>query len=152
MLRPCTSPDRPSCLNLLDRNLPHFFVEHERADFAAFLDRVDRLGTGSEPYFVLEREGEVVACGGVGPEAFPALACLSWGMVRGDLHGAGLGSEPTRSWLDWLRRHWPAVTHAKIETSHHTEGFYACFGFEVAERTLDGYGPGLDRVRMVARL
>lgn len=152
MLHPYTSPDRPACLKLFDSNLPHFFAEHERADFAAFLDRVDRVGTRPEPYFVLEREGEVVACGGVGYEAFPTLAYLSWGMVRGDLHGAGLGDELTRSRLDWLRHHWPAVTHAKIDTSPHTQGFYTRFGFEATERTPDGFGPGLDRVRMVARL
>ena len=149
MPRPYAPPDRPACLALFDSNSPRFFAQHERADFAAFLDKVE---AEPEPYFVLERGGAVLACGGVGYEDFPALAYLSWGMVRGDLHGTGLGSELTQFRLTWLRQHWPEVTHAKIETSQHTENFYARFGFEVVEREQGGFGPGLDRVRMVARL
>ncbi|WP_161882888.1 GNAT family N-acetyltransferase [Deinococcus alpinitundrae] len=152
MLRSYTPTDRSACLELFSSNVPGFFTEHERTDFATFLDRVEGVEDGAEPYFVLEREGEVVACGGVGHETFPTLAYLSWGMVRGDLHGTGLGSDLTRSRLDWLRRHWPAASHVKIDTSQSTEGFYARYGFEVMEREQDGFGPGLDRVRMMARL
>lgn len=44
------------------------------------------------------------------------------------------------------------MTHAKIETSQHTEGLYARFGFLVVERVKDGFGPGLDQVKMVAQV
>ncbi|WP_420595545.1 GNAT family N-acetyltransferase [Deinococcus sp.] len=149
MFRPYAPADRPVCLTLFDSNLPRYFAEHERTDFAAFLNKVE---AESEPYFVIERDASVVACGGVGYEEFPTLAYLSWGMVRGELHGTGLGTQLTQFRLDWLRLHWPAATHTKIETSQHTEGFYARFGFEVVEREQDGFGPGLDKVLMVARL
>ena len=149
MLRSYAPADRPACLKLFDSNLPRFFAESERADFATFLDKVE---AEPQPYFVLEHDDSVVACGGVGYEDFPTLASLNWGMVRGDLRGTGLGTQLTQFRLDWLRQHWPAATRVKIETSQHTENFYARFGFEVVEREQSGFGPGLDKVRMVARL
>ena len=147
MLRSYTTPDRAACLKLFESNFPFFFSEVDRTDYHDFLDDAD---AGRETYFVLEGGAEILACGGVGQAAGETF--LTWGMVRGDQHGMGLGDELTRSRLDWLRRHWPAVSHVRIDTSQHTEGFYARFGFEVTERTPDGFGPGLDRVRMVARL
>ena len=83
MLRPYLPTDRPTCLAVFDSNLPRFFAESERADFATFLDKVE---AEPEPYFVLERDS-VVACG-VGYEDSSALICLSW-----------------------LRQHRPEVTH-----------------------------------------
>ncbi|AWN22745.1 GNAT family N-acetyltransferase [Deinococcus irradiatisoli] len=148
-MRDYTPADRPACLILFESNRPQFFTEGERAEYSAFLDKVE---AGGEAYFVLERGGEVLACGGVGLQRAPDLAYLSWGMVRGDRRGTGLGKELTRFRLDWLRAHWPEVRQVKIETSQHTEGFYARFGFEVAGRVPDGFGPGIDQVRMVAAL
>ena len=147
MFRAYTPSDRLACLALFEGNSPFFFSEADRTDYHDFLDDAD---AGRETYFVLEGGAELLACGGVGQEAGETF--LTWGMVRGDLRGAGLGSELTRYRLDWLRHHWPAASQVKIDTSQHTEGFYARFGFEVVEREQDGFGPGLDRVRMVARL
>ncbi|TSA83126.1 GNAT family N-acetyltransferase [Deinococcus detaillensis] len=149
MIRPYLITDHAACLSLFESNRPKYFLASERVDYEAFLGRVE---CEQRPYFVLERGGEVVACGGVGYEVHPKLAYLSWGMVRGDLHGCGLGSELTRSRLDWLRQHWPEVQRVKIDTSQHTEAFYARFGFVVVERITDGFGVGLDEVKMVAAL
>ena len=147
MLRPYMPANRPACLALFESNFPHFFSEADRADYHEFLNDAD---AGRETYFVLQRGAETLACGGVGQDAGETF--LSWGMVRGDLRGTGLGTQLTQFRLDWLRLHWPAATHAKIDTSQHTESFYARFGFEVVEREQDGFGPGLDKVRMVAEL
>ena len=147
MLRSYAPSDRAACLTLSESNFPHFFSEADRNDDHDFLNDVD---AGQETYFVLEGGAEILACGGVGQDAGETF--LSWGMVRGDQHGRGLGTQLTQGRLDWLRCHWPAVSHVRIETSQHTEGFYARFGFEVVEREQDGFGPGLDRVRRVARL
>ena len=141
--RPQIAPFAWPCLEATSRA---FSRKRTDATTCAFLDDAD---AGRERYFVLEREARW-ACGGVGMSGGECF--LTYGMVRADLHRAGLGSELTRSRLDWPRQHRPAVTQVKIETSQLTEGFYARFGFEVLKRQQDGFGPGLDQVTMAARL
>lgn len=146
-LRPYTPADLPGCLGLFDSNSPLYFDRSERADYEQFLhDPADR-----GDYFVLEGEGgELLACGGVwvSPDG---LGGLSWGMVRGDLHGQGLGTRLTVYRLEQLQQR-PEVRHIRIDTSQHTEAFYARHGFVVTGRTPDGFAPGLDEVKMLLTL
>lgn len=44
------------------------------------------------------------------------------------------------------------VGRVKLNTSQHTQGFYARFGFETEAVTPDGYAPGIDRWDMVLTL
>lgn len=70
-LRPYLPADRVICLDIFDSNTPRFFDPSERDKFARFL-----LGpVGS--YFVVEREGKVLACGGYLVLADPSMAELT---------------------------------------------------------------------------
>ena len=155
-VRPFTAADIPACLALFDSNCPPFFDVSERAVYEAFLG--DPLDHGA--YFVLEDGGEVVACGGVwrgGTHSVPAsvpedVAGLSWGMVRGDLHGRGLGGQLVAYRLGYIRQHFAGVREVQIDTSQHTEGYYARYGFRVVGRKESGFAPGLDEIRMALTL
>jgi len=46
----------------------------------------------------------------------------------------------------------PGVARGILNTSQHTQGFYARFGFEAEKVTPDGYAPGIDRWDMVLKL
>ncbi len=82
---------------------------------------------------------------------------LSWGMVRGDsqgmelhghgLHGKGLGTRLTDYRLDRLRQR-PEVRQVRLDTSQHTEAFYARRGFVTVARIPDGFAPGIDEIKM----
>lgn len=138
--------DRAQCLALFDCNVPRFFAASERPDFERFLDRHDG---GS--YQVLEREGFVVGCGGFAVEEDGKTASLCWGMVDRTLHGTGLGRILTEARL-LAAAAMPGVVQVRLDTSQHTQGFYARFGFETVSVSRDGYGPGLDRWDMMLRL
>ncbi len=135
---------------MFDSNCPAYFAPSERADYEAFLSDPADHGT----YFVLEQGGEVVACGGVwqGGNLPEDIGGLSWGMVRGDLHGQGIGTALVTLRLAWIRERWPSVREVQIETSQRTEGYYARQGFRVLGRTPDGFAPGLDEIKMVLKL
>ncbi|ADO43294.1 GNAT family N-acetyltransferase [Ketogulonicigenium vulgare] len=139
--------DHDACLALFDGNVPHFFDPSERADYVAFLaDQVLR-----RPYIVLEQAGRIIACGGLQVLADQRASFLSWGMVARDLQGQGIGRHLTMARIA-LARATEGVDKITLNTSQHTQGFYARFGFTPVKVTLDGYGPGLDRWDMVLDL
>ncbi|WP_424949655.1 GNAT family N-acetyltransferase [Deinococcus sp.] len=138
-LRAYRPADQPVCLALFDSNCPLYFHASERAEYAEFLgDPADR-----GEYWVMERGETVVACGGVWVNA-EGLAGLSWGMVRGDLHGQGLGTRLTVYRLERLRLR-PEVWRVRLDTSQHTEAFYAKQGFVAVQRTPEGFAPASTR-------
>ena len=143
-VRPYTPLDMQSCLRLFDSNVPHFFTAAERGDFAAFLER----HAVTESYHVVERDGDVVACGGYFVREDGETAGFCWGMVDRSLHRNGIGRLLTEARLQAVRAS-PGLRRITLDTSQHTKAFYARFGFRVEAVTKDGYGPGLDRYDMV---
>lgn len=146
-LRPWRAEDRPLGEALFDSNTPRFFAALEKADFLAFVD--DPPG----PYFVLESPaGEALGCGGYARQpAAPSVAALCWGMVRGDLHGQGLGRRLLVERLDLIAAE-PTLEAVEIETTQHSRGFFARHGFVETAHAPDGFAPGMDRVDMTLRL
>ena len=141
-IRPYLESDLAACLSLFGSNCPPYFDPSERADYAQFLSDPDDRGS----YFVLELGGEVLACGGIFVKP-DGVGGLSWGMVRQDRQGEGLGTLLTDFRLEQLRR-LPGVREVQIETSQHTEGYYAQHGFVVTSRREDGFAPGLHEIKM----
>lgn len=120
-------------------NVPRFFAPHELEEFRRWL-----AGTPSR-YLVVEREQEVVACGGYAVEG--ERAGLVWGMVARGLHRQGIGSLLLRARLDAIARE-PGVRAVVLDTSQLSRPFYERHGFAVVAETPDGYAPGLHRIDM----
>lgn len=146
--RPYRASDQAGCLAVFDTNVPTFFAPAERAEFGAFLVTVDDPG---HPYLVLTDADTVVGCGGLYVEPGNPHARLAWGMIDRALHRQGLGRHLTTARLD-MARTIPGVTEIGLETSQHTNAFYAGFGFTASRITPDGLAPGLDSYEMVLRL
>jgi GNAT superfamily N-acetyltransferase len=146
-LRPWRAEDRALGLALFDSNVPRYFAAIEKADFLALVD--DLPG----PYFVLESaEGEALGCGGyAGQDDDPSAAALCWGMVRHDLHGRGLGERLLIERLTRIAAE-PMFETVEIETTQHSRGFFARYGFVETACIPDGFAPGMDRVDMTLRL
>ncbi|MCZ8152037.1 MAG: GNAT family N-acetyltransferase [Rhodobacteraceae bacterium] len=139
--RPYARSDFGACLALFDGNVPDFFAPEERAEFAAFLEEGPATA-----YLVLERDGSMVAAGGVsvGPSGW---VTLDWGMVARSLQREGLGRRLLTERVA-LSRRMPGAIGLRLETSQKTAGFYAGMGFSVRGVVPGGFGPGLDRVEM----
>ena len=141
--REYTPDDRQGCLDVFDSNIPEFFSEAERDDFADFLVRLPgRYGV------VVDATGRIVACGGVArSRTDPHGADLTWGMAHQSLHRQGIGRVLTRERLAWAAS-MPHVSVIYLNTSHLTEGFYEKFGFRTMKRIPNGYREGLHRCDM----
>jgi GNAT superfamily N-acetyltransferase len=142
VVRPYARSDFGSCLALFDGNVPEYFAAGERAEFVAFLKEGP-----ARAYLVLERDGAVLAAGGVsgGPSGW---VTLDWGMVARSCQRAGLGRRLLAARLA-LARGMPGVCGVRLETSQKTRAFYEAFGFRVTAVVPEGFGPGLDSVSMV---
>ena len=138
-VRPYRPDDEAACLALFDGNMPQFFAEAEREEFADF------LATLGNPYFVIEEGGQVVACGGVYLRPGGQEAGLAWGMVERSRHRQGYGRALWEARLDWLRRHAPGVRAVVLDTTQHSAPFFARLGFGTVGVQPDFYAPGLDR-------
>lgn len=153
-LRRYRPTDFAHCLAIFDSNTPKYFAEHERAEFAQFIQ------TTTEPYFVVtpaadeasKNEGApIIGCGGYFLRGNGEDAGLSWGMVANGYHGTGVGRFLLMARLGQICQE----TRAKrvvLNTSQYTYGFFAKVGFVVNTITKDGFGPGLDDVEMTLDL
>jgi predicted GNAT family N-acyltransferase len=144
--RPYTSDDEAACLQLFDSNTPKFFGAGERTGFESFLQRQPC------PFFVVESEELVIACGGYCREENSAnIIGLAWGMVRNDLHRQGVGTFLLHERLKAIFRENPTAK-VIIDTSQYSQSFFARFGFKATQLTPDYYAPGLHRVDMELEL
>ncbi|MDX9992185.1 MAG: GNAT family N-acetyltransferase [Anaerolineales bacterium] len=138
--RPYQAADQAACLALFDGNTPPYFDPSERPAFESFLERQ------ACPFFVLEQNGQVVACGGYCHQD-PGEIVLAWGMVQRSLHQRGLGSILLSKRIEKILQDDPRA-RIVIDTSQHSQAFFARRGFRVSGGTENYYGPGLHRVDM----
>ncbi|WP_407572959.1 GNAT family N-acetyltransferase [Deinococcus altitudinis] len=141
-IRPYRTEDETACLNVFMSNTPDFFTVEEQQEFNDF------LCTMTDPYFVLEEAGRIVACGGVFIRRDGQTAGLAWGMVNRSQHRQGYGRALLDVRLAWLGQHAPAVNTVTIDTSQHSAPFFTRMGFEILEVKRDFYATGLDRYDM----
>jgi predicted GNAT family N-acyltransferase len=141
-LRRYHAGDKARCLELFRSNIPRFFAPHEEAEFTEFLEQELQ----DCDYFVLEEADSLLGCGGVFVQ--DDLAGLCWGLIDNTRHRQGLGSLLLQGRLEHLYRHYPEVQVVRLDTSQHSQGFFARFGFVTTNVTPGAYAPGLDRFDM----
>lgn len=141
-VRPYASRDREACLAVLESQIPASFTWDDRSAFAEFLDTLEA------PYFVVEYEGRIIACGGY--YVRPEEGRLTWGMVDARKEGQGIGKFLLYYRLRELSK--LGIAMVGIETSPESEGFFLRQGFRREAINPGGFGPGRDSVRMVKRL
>ena len=142
-LRSYQSHDFDRIIELFHLNTPSYFHPQEQKDLEAFL--AEEL----ENYFIIEDEGQVVACGGSNVD--DGMGWLSWYIVHPDYHGKGLGRQLVDKNLELLQRD-PEVRGIEVRTSQLTHVFYEKAGFVLVETVDDYWGPGLHLYRMKLRL
>jgi N-acetylglutamate synthase-like GNAT family acetyltransferase len=133
---------KEKCVEIFESNMPKFFAIDELQSFIDFLEHdID------DNYYVVEKDGEIVACGGIFLTDDGKEAGLSWGMVHVDQQGTGIGKFFTDFRIDLLKKTYPDKVY-KVDTSQHTAGFYLKRGFETIEVIPNGFGKGIDKYVM----
>jgi predicted GNAT family N-acyltransferase len=145
LIRPYELSDRDACLAAFVSNMPRYFADNELPDFQRWLEGP------AERYFVVEREGKVLGCGGYAWNERDEDISMTWGMIHNEAHGQGLGHALTVHRLEEAASRYPGGK-MRCETSQHTEAFYARFGFQRTLVTPDGFGPGIDKILMYFHL
>ncbi|PSD26800.1 GNAT family N-acetyltransferase, partial [Stenotrophomonas maltophilia] len=118
-LRVYQPADARACLSIFDSNVPTYLAPEERSDFERFL----REQAMDCAFQVIERDGNVVACGGLSRRG-DGRAGFCWGMVHRALHRQGLGRKLALARLRQAEAD-PSIKCIALSTSQHTQGFYA---------------------------
>lgn len=142
VIRGYESRDLDACLALINSNTPKYFANEESDEFADDLTRRDGLPESKRwPFFVLETQGNIRACGGFAIQN-DGVATLVWGMVAANEHRQGLGTALLNYRLQLLRTR---AVRVELDTTPQSFNFYQRFGFQAYKHIKDGYGPGLDK-------
>lgn len=149
-IREYRAGDQPACLAIFDSNIPDFFARHERLEFAAFLAAPDCH------YFVIEDDtGDpaalvppLIGCGGYFYNPETRAGALCWGMVARAHHKTGAGTALLRFRLGRICADSDGVAMLMMNTSQHTQGFFAKFGFEIVRVVEHGLAPDLHQIDM----
>lgn len=144
--RPFAPSDLGACLAIFDSNCPQYLHPSERAEFSTYLTQHAQRAN----YLVGVLDDQIVACGGIFIDADTQAGYFAWGLVLNARHDQGIGRALTVQRIDMAKAQGIQTLH--LDTSQHTQGFYAKLGFQPTGVTKDGYGPGLDRVDMVLTL
>ncbi|MCA0177241.1 MAG: GNAT family N-acetyltransferase [Proteobacteria bacterium] len=144
VFRTYQASDHEGCLAAFMSNVPAYFAASEVPEFQHFL-ATPLDGT----YLVAELHGRIVGCGGWCANA-PGVGRLTWGLVHRDCHGMAMGAALLRARLESLFAD-EAMREVGIDTSQHSAGFFARYGFVRLEEVEDGIAPGLHLVRMQLR-
>ncbi|MDR6783713.1 putative GNAT family N-acyltransferase [Pedobacter africanus] len=137
---------REKCIALFESNMPRFFAPEELPLFIDFLDN-----DIEDNYYVVEKNAEIVACGGIFLDRETDEAGLSWGMVHIAEHKNGIGKLLTVYRINLLKEIYPGKVY-KVDTSQHTEGFYLKRGFQTIAVVPDGFAKGIDKYVMKMNL
>jgi len=138
--RPFLLSDREACLAIFDTNCPEFFAPNERKDYEQFLP-----GNPSA-YEVCVRSHKIVGAYGFKISSERKRGCISWIMVDASDRGSGLGTRMIRRVLESISS--KSATIIDIAASQKSAPFFARFGAVEINRTVEGWGPELDRIDM----
>ncbi|MGB0176151.1 MAG: GNAT family N-acetyltransferase [Owenweeksia sp.] len=144
-VRTYRNEDMGSLLHIMDLNTPKYFDPSERKGFERYLQKE------TEDYFVVEKDGKTVGCGGLNYEAGGTEAVFSWGMIHPALHGKGLGTALCKHRMRHIRSQ-TGIERVIVRTSQHTQGFYSKLGFQLKKMENDYWGKGLHLYYMVQHL
>lgn len=124
IIRKYEEKDYAEVLNLLALNTPTYFAPAEEKDF------IDYLHHHIELYYVIEKQGLVVGCGGINFQKDKNKAVISWDIIHPDYQGKGVGTLLLKYRIEVIHK-LDDIQIIQVRTSQHSFPFYEKNGFEL---------------------
>ncbi|CAM3626760.1 GNAT family N-acetyltransferase [Parendozoicomonas haliclonae] len=144
-VRPYTNNDKAAILRIFHSNCPKYFDASEEPGLIDFLDNYT-----DENYLVALEDGEVIGCGGHYTKG--DKHAIAWAMFQ---HGS-IGPRRLLKVAQWFYGEMEKrmLAHGQrfdvyINTTQLMVSLFSRFGFKAYETIPDGFGKGLDEVKMV---
>lgn len=131
------SSHKDRLLLILQSNIPDYFAQSEKKDFANYLDHE------REDYFIIMDKDAIVGCGGINYDHDKNIAIISWDIIDRDYHGKGLGGKLLSYRLAHITDNYPSYT-IRVRTAQNTFKFYEKYGFELKYTQKDYWALGYD--------
>ncbi|AIM37334.1 GNAT family acetyltransferase [Sphingobacterium sp. ML3W] len=141
LIRAYEVKDRDVVLQIMQENIPAYFAQAEKEDLKYYLD------FEIEQFFVVEKNKEVVACGGINLELEERRGVISWDMVLPSEQGKGYGSQLLDYRISILKR-MDTIDKITVRTSQLTYLFYQKNGFVLDQIVKDYWAKDFDLYRM----
>ncbi len=143
IIRPYEIQDKSALIDLLRMNTPKYFGFEEENDFICYLE------FEIESYFVIEKNNQIVGCGGVNLNLEERIGIISWGMIHPDFFGQKLGSQLLEYRISFLKNNYNLnLQKIIVRTSQLVFPFYQKHGFELKEIHPDFWSKGIDMYLM----
>ena len=140
-IRPYGNQDKSALIDLLRLNTPQYFGFEEEIDFIRYLE------SEIESYFVIEKNDQIVGCGGINLNLEKYIGIISWGMIHPDFFGQKLGSQLLEYRISFLKNNFN-LQKIIVRTSQLVFPFYQKHGFELKEIHPDFWSKGIDMYLM----
>jgi len=141
LIRAYELKDREIVLSVMQENIPTYFAQDEQEDLKYYLD------FEIEQYFVLEADGQIVACGGINLEPEERSGVISWDIVRPAEQGKGHGRKLLEHRIAILKS-MPDIDRITVRTSQLTYLFYQRNGFVLNQIVKDYWAKDFDLYSM----
>ena len=125
-IRPYTSSDFDSVIELFRLNTPDYFSPDEEKELKDYLNK------HIQHHFVAEANGIILGCGGFAISKDRTTAHIAWDIVHRDSHGKGVGRKLTLFRIEEIRKI-ESVKIIIVRTSQMAYKFYGKFGFKLKE-------------------
>lgn len=144
-IRRYETKDKSILIDLLRINTPKYFGVEEEIDFVRYLE------SEIESYFVIEKNQQIVGCGGINLNLEKQIGIISWGMIHPDFFGQKLGSQLLEYRISFLKVNY-SLQKIIVRTSQLVFPFYQKHGFELKEIHPDYWSKGLNMYFMEMQL
>jgi N-acetylglutamate synthase-like GNAT family acetyltransferase len=145
LIRHYEAQDKSILIDLLRVNTPKYFGVEEEIDFVRYLE------SEIESYFVIEKNQQIVGCGGINLNLEKQFGIISWGMIHPDFFGQKLGSQLLEYRISFLKNNYN-LQKIIVRTSQLVFPFYQKHGFELKEIHPDYWSKGIDMYLMEMEL
>ena len=138
--RQYAAADHAACMALFESNCPEFFAPYERRDYTEY------LADSPKDYVVCQAGEKIIGAYGTCFNHDDERGHLSWILIDPNAQGSGVGTQMVERVLTYFQSE--NVDVIEIAASQKSAPFFARFGAVEVSRTVEGWGPGLDRVEM----
>jgi N-acetylglutamate synthase-like GNAT family acetyltransferase len=145
LIRRYETKDKSILIDLLRINTPKYFGIEEEIDFLQYLE------SEIESYFIIEKNQQIVGCGGINLNLEKHFGIISWGMIHPDFFGQKLGSQLLEYRISFLKNNYN-LQKIIVRTSQLVFPFYQKHGFELKEIHPGFWSKGIDMYLMEMEL